>query len=587
MSKIKILPEFVSNQIAAGEVVERPAAVVKELVENSLDAGATKITVRFSAGGKNLIAVEDNGIGMSRVDAELSIIRHATSKITSVEDIQIVDTFGFRGEAMPAIASVSRFLMRTNDQSGEAGTEILVHSGKVQYVRECGLVAGTLVEITGLLHNLPARRQFLKSDETETMHIIRVMRAFALAEREVKFELFKDDKLLFCSPTGDSWSHRVSKLYGEFYGEWLFDFNHHSGNISLDGALLNPSCINVNKSEIICFVNKRQVLSQTLNRAIRDAYAGFLPNWQSQVAFISLNFPKNTIDVNVHPQKREIRFKNEQMVRDLVRKAIYKAIDSFLLSKSVVSPGILRSEKSTDSNLAIVPVARTKFGWNRPRDVFQLPLRQTHIAGLDNLNTGQLASSEDLKLVFIGTVFGQFAIFESMDGLWALNIKAAARRVFFEQFIHKQVNDEPQRLLLPKIISLPSVADKILCKAMDLFLQYGVIMEKFGKNLCRIDAVPSWLDEMMAEKLLLDVLAGLGDENAVSMAMDGEWFAKLASTCVNMKNYDEMKNIMKLIKSLLSSNNYIIDPLGNITLVEISLNELKNKFGLIKSTISL
>ncbi|MDR0351333.1 MAG: DNA mismatch repair endonuclease MutL [Puniceicoccales bacterium] len=587
MSKIKILPEYISNQIAAGEVVERPAAVIKELVENSLDANATKIVVRFSAGGKNLIAIEDNGIGMSRVDAELSMLRHATSKIISVEDIQTIDTFGFRGEAIPAIASVSKFLMRTNDGNSEAGTEIFVHAGKIQHVKECGLTSGTFIEVTGLLHSLPARRQFLKSDETETAHIIRVMRAFMLAERKVKFELYRDGKLLFCSPVCDGWSHRASKLYGEFYAEWLFDFADCSGNISVEGALLNPSCINANKTEIVCFVNKRQVLSQTVNRAVRDAYAGFIPHWQGQVAFISLNFPKNTIDVNVHPQKREVRFKNERAVKDLIEKAIYKAIDSFLLSKSVVDISGFQSKKSIASNLEVIPGPRAKFMWDRTGNVFQLPPRQTHIRELEPLNVEQVVINRDLELIFIGTVFGQFAIFESTDGLWTLNLKAASRRVFFEKFVHRQINDEPQCLLLPRVVQMPTTDDEIIHGAMDLFSRYGIVIEKFGKDLCRIDAIPPWLDEMMAEKLLLDVISEVNSGKIAIEVMDREWFAKLASSCINIKNYDEMENVMELVKSLLSSNNHITDPWGNVTLVEISLNELKNKFGLSKPIISL
>ncbi|MDR2735378.1 MAG: DNA mismatch repair endonuclease MutL [Puniceicoccales bacterium] len=587
MPKIKILPEFVSNQIAAGEVVERPATVIKELVENSLDACATKIIVRFSAGGKNLISVEDNGVGMARADAELAIVRHATSKIASVEDIQSVNTFGFRGEAIPSIASVSRFLLRTNEIGQDIGTEILIHCGKVQHIRDCGLAQGTYIEVSGLLHNLPARRQFLKSDETESIHIVRVMRAFALAERAVKFELYKDGKLLFCSPEMDSWSGRISKLYGDFYSDCLFDFRDNRDGMTIEGALLIPSCTNVNRNEIVCFVNKRQVLSSIINRAIRDAYMGFLPNWQGLVAFIWLDFPKNTLDVNVHPQKREVRFKNEYMIKTFVEKTIYGAIDSFLSSKSVVNEAKFYGNNFTNYTPGEIKETSIKFNWNRDRNGLQLPFRQPNIKGIIESNEEQKISNIDSELSFVGTVFGQFAIFESINGLWAMNIKAASRRVFFEQFLHEQINNEPQCLLLPRVIQIPTIECEILDKAMDLFLQYGIGIERFGKDLCRIDAVPQWLDETLVEKLLLDVISGVVSEKSLPLSLNSKWFAKLACPCINIKIYDGVEKLMELAKLLLSSDNYIIDPDGNITLIEISLNELRNKFGLHDPIISL
>lgn len=266
MAKVRILPDRVANQIAAGEVVERPAAVVKELVENALDAGATRIEVEFRHGGRSLMRIEDNGSGMSRDDALLALERHATSKIAEATDLDSLHTFGFRGEAVPSIASVSRFEMRTRPAAAETGTEILVNGGKFVHVRDCGMPPGTRITVANLFHPVPARRKFLKSDSTEAAHIIQCVRFYALAHPEVAFTLIEDGRTIFQSPPCRSLLERVAAIFGRQTAEALLPVEAAGEGMRLTGLIGKPGASRGSRHEMITFVNRRPVDTKTLDR---------------------------------------------------------------------------------------------------------------------------------------------------------------------------------------------------------------------------------------------------------------------------------------------------------------------------------
>jgi DNA mismatch repair protein MutL len=326
MSTIRILSDRVANQIAAGEVVERPAAVVKELVENCLDAGATRIVVEFRHGGRSLMSVEDNGKGMDRDDALLCLERHATSKITEAVDLDTLCSFGFRGEALPSIASVCHFELRTRPAAAEMGTEIVVNGGKFVHVRDCGMPPGTRIAVTNLFNSVPARRKFLKSDSTEGAHLIQCVRFYALANPEVAFTLVEDGRTIFRSPACTSLRERVTEIFGRQVAEALLPVEARGDGMRLTGLVGKPGASRSTRHEMITFVNRRPVDTRTLSYALIESYQQLLPKGRYPLAFLFLEIDPAAVDVNVHPTKREVRFRNDAAVRTFIVRSLLEAL---------------------------------------------------------------------------------------------------------------------------------------------------------------------------------------------------------------------------------------------------------------------
>src|SRR4051812_11512900 len=329
MAKVRILTDRVANQIAAGEVIERPAAVVKELVENALDAGATRVEVEFRHGGRSLMRVEDNGGGMSRDDALLALERHATSKIAEASDLDRLASYGFCGEALPSIASVSRFELQTREADSDAGTEVLVNGGKFVHVRDCGRPVGTRIEVTHLFNSVPARRKFLKTDQTEAAHIIQCVRLYALACPRTAFTLVEDGRVIFRSPECATLTERVAEIFGRQISEALVPVEAVEPGLRLSGLIGRPGVGRATRHEMIVFVNARPVDSRTLNYALIESYHESLPKGRYPLAFVFFEIEPAAIDVNVHPAKREIRFCNESAVRGFVIRAMLNRLRQF------------------------------------------------------------------------------------------------------------------------------------------------------------------------------------------------------------------------------------------------------------------
>src|SRR3954469_3532251 len=315
MSKVRILPDRVANQIAAGEVIERPAAVVKEVVENALDAGATRIEVEFRHGGRSLMCVEDNGQGMSKDDALLALERHATSKILEAADLDRLTSYGFRGGGLPSIASVSRFHFQTPERGSESGTEVVVNGGKLLHVRECGRPVGTRIEVTHLFNSVPARRKFLKTDQTEAAHLRHCVRLYPLACPQTAFTLIEDGRVVFRSPECMTLGERITEIFGRQIAEALVPIECAEQDFKLAGLVGRPGVGRATRHEMIVFVNARPVDSRTLNYALIESYNESLPKGRYPLAFVFFECDPAAVDVNVHPAKREVRFRSEPQVR--------------------------------------------------------------------------------------------------------------------------------------------------------------------------------------------------------------------------------------------------------------------------------
>ncbi|HEX7260987.1 MAG TPA: DNA mismatch repair endonuclease MutL, partial [Luteolibacter sp.] len=353
MPKIRVLPDILASQVAAGEVVERPASVVKELVENSIDAGAREIRVDIDRGGSALIRVSDDGCGMSREDALLSLERHATSKLRTAGDLAAILTLGFRGEAVPSIASVSRFRLVTRETDSVSGTEIVVDGGKVHDVRDAGCAPGTVIEAKALFFNMPARRKFLRAETTEAAHVEHQLRLHALAAPNVRFRLRRDDREIFDLPAAAKSVDRVRQLLGPELSRELIPLPLTHGNgISVQGHLLPASHARKGRRHQFVFLNGRPVEDSVISRTLAEGFRGALADGMHPAAWLWIDLEPTLVDVNVHPAKREVRFHRPVDVRDVILEAVASA-----LRPSAPAPVVVEQAKQAEISDKVVEVA--------------------------------------------------------------------------------------------------------------------------------------------------------------------------------------------------------------------------------------
>lgn len=604
MPTIRILSDRVANQIAAGEVIERPAAVVKELVENSLDAGATRIEVEFRHGGRSYIRVEDNGHGMTKDDALLSLERHATSKLVETVDLDRLGTFGFRGEAVPSIASVSHFQLQTRPAQGQ-GTEIVVNGGKLVHVRECGMAPGTRTTVTHLFNSVPARRKFLKSDTTESAHIIQTVRLYALACPQTAFTLIEDGRVLFQSPVCTTLGERVAEIFGRQLAADLLPVEVAETGLKFSGLIGKPGVSRATRHEMLMFVNRRPVDSRTLNYALIESYATSLGKGRYPVAVLFLDLDPAAVDVNVHPAKREVRFRSEGGVRSFVIRAVLQALREFGQPpgrEQGAGSGELAADHMPGDPLP-APVVKASASPAAPSVMSQpfrpfvstptpvVPARtmtppvppSASAPAAPQAPRSALPAASLLGWRFLGTAHGDFALFEAPGGLVVLDRRAAHERIWFErlrtQFSRGEVAS--QRLLFALPVELDAIASALLLDRLKFLQAHGLDVAEFGRNFFRIEAVPVWLDPADAEMFLRDVIGlmreGLLDEKKAELA--NEALAQLAAQkAVRLPPALNEADALALVAQLFACNQPHTSPTGRPTHFELSKGELNRRF---------
>lgn len=613
MSKIRILSDRVANQIAAGEVIERPAAVVKELVENALDAGATRVEVEFSHGGRSLMRIEDNGCGMSRDDALLSLERHATSKIAEADDLNRLFTYGFRGEALPSIASVSRFTMRTRERESDTGTEVFINGGKLVHVRECGRPVGTSIEVAQLFHPVPARRKFLKSDQTEAAHIIQCVRLYALACPKVAFSLVEDGRLLFRSPQCSSFQDRIGEIFGRQVADELVPLDSAEGDLKLSGLIGRPGGGRSTRHEMVTFVNGRPVDSRTLNYALIESYHDSLPKGRYPVAFVFLTMDPAAVDVNVHPAKREVRFRSEAQIRSFVIRAVLQRLRELgstlgsQIAAAPAAPATVLPLSPAPSQPAPGPAAPVPLARQRPDSLAQAPSsralsapqrpaaqsapspaapepaseREPVAESVPAPKTSALAPFVSWR--FIGLTHATYALFETAAGLVVLDRRAALERIWFERLKvqYGRGSAPSQRLLLPLPVELDPIASALLLDRADFLGERGFEIVQFGRNFFRIEAVPDWMEPSEAEPFVRDLVGALR-EGRFQEGRSGdasEDFARMAaSRAVRLPSQVGEGEMLDVLRQLFSTDFPLTSPAGRPTLVEWSLGDFARRF---------
>jgi DNA mismatch repair protein MutL len=600
MSRIRLLPETVASQVAAGEVVERPASVVKELIENSIDAGARKIDVLIRRGGISLVRVLDDGCGMDRDDALLSLERHATSKIRSAADLQAVATLGFRGEALPSIASVSRFRLTTREAGAVAGTEIVVNGGKIDIVRDGGEAPGTQVEVRSLFYNLPARRKFLRSENTESRNIEHQIHLQAVGHPQTAFSLLRDDRMLFQLPAAAALGDRIRDLYGIELLKRLVEINGTpSRNIRIAGFIGQAGLSRQTRAQQLVFVNGRAIESGLLTAALREGYHTALMKGQYPVTFLFLEIDPASVDVNVHPAKREVRFRDPTAVREAIVHSIQQTLERGRVKwqekfrSPVIAPNAVPEKAAPDLKLRAQVSA--------PQEIHrELPHLDRTVAGV--VDPGRLpiprADSTDDALAIqrsqrvaaqrqfqiIGVLNKLYVLMENADGLVLVDQHAAHERILFEE-LRRRMEEQgvpTQKLLLPQTFDVPPRDADWIERNISILQKMGIGIESFGPGTFKIDSLPGFLsvsDPAQFMRKVIDDLRSAGNSTS-PMRLGEEMIAK--TVCRHaVKANDPLRypEIEKLIRDLLECDLPYCCPHGRPTMIQISLTELEKKFG--------
>jgi DNA mismatch repair protein MutL len=612
MSRIRLLPETVASQVAAGEVVERPASVVKELIENSIDAGARKIDIVIRRGGISLVRVIDDGCGMDRDDALLSLERHATSKIRSAADLQAVATLGFRGEALPSIASVSRFRLTTREPSAVAGTEIIVNGGKIDIVRDGGEAPGTQVEVRALFYNLPARRKFLRSENTESRNIEHQIHLQAIGHPQVGFSLLRDDRMLFQLPAAATLGDRIRDLYGIELLERLVEVSGTpSKKILISGFIGQAGLSRQTRAQQLVFVNGRAIESGLLTAAIREGYHTALMKGQYPVTFLFIELDPAGVDVNVHPAKREVRFRDPTAIREAIVHSIQQTLERGRVAwqekfrPPLIAPAGVTGKAAPDLKLRSQVVSPEESHRELPQlgpaiagvvdagharvpetvgQAHRLPTPRVDPAGdaLALQQSQRLAAQQQFQI--IGVLSKLYVLMENAEGLVLVDQHAAHERILFEE-LRRRMEEQgvpTQKLLLPQTFEVPPRDADWIERNLSILQKMGIGIESFGPGTFKIDSLPGFLNVSDPAQFMCKVIDDLksAGNSTSAMRLGEEMIAK--TVCRHaVKANDPLRypEVEKLIRDLLNCDLPYCCPHGRPTMIQISLAELEKKFG--------
>ena len=558
MTQIHVLDDTTINKIAAGEVVERPASVVKELVENAMDAGATAVEIEIVGGGVSFIRVTDNGRGMTRTDAQTAILRHATSKITSVSDLQTVATLGFRGEALPTIASVSRFSLLTRKESDDLGTRVDILGGKPPEIEEAGCEIGTTVRVEELFFNTPARKKFLKTNTTEAGRISDYVIRLALSRPDIAFRFINNNRLTILTAGDDSLRHAIESIYGGDVAGALIplDFNDSDAEIRITGYISKPSVVRSSRAWQTYIVNGRTIQNRAIAKAIDNVYRALVPKMGFPLAVLCIEVPQRTIDVNVHPQKIEMKFEDEGRIF----KAVYKSVLDAIRSVTGESAAIAASVEKPKFHCEAVPLnvgtpvgadpytARTTTPANTHTNNYALPpvrpqtvheavrwsgqrvdLRavQDRVAAARSEERTALAAAASAQedgiemegnLLPIGQVDLTYIIAQSAQSLYIVDQHAAHERILFDRFSTQADGIPSQQMLVHAILSFDAREAQYIEENAELFDRLGFHLESAGERTYRLTEVPADIPTDEAEDIIREILISLGDLHAATPA---------------------------------------------------------------------
>ena len=641
MSFVHVLDDNTINKIAAGEVVERPASVIKELVENAIDAHADRIEVEIAAGGTSFMRVSDNGIGMSRQDAELAILRHATSKIVKVDDLLTIGTLGFRGEALPSIASVSRFTLTTRQAGDELGTEIKISGGSLPEIGETGCGIGTTIRVEDLFFNTPARKKFLKTNNTEGGKINEFIVKLAISNPQIAFKLINNNKMAVSTPGNGDLKDTLQSIYGGTVGSALLPLEFEDEGIRLSGFVTKPSAIRSSRSWQTFIVNGRIIANRAIARAIDNAYHALIPKTGYPLVALNIQVPQNTVDVNVHPQKSEMKFEDESRVF----KAVYKAVLDAIRPKDEVrqlgqlgnmAAGVEQAEidrhvahgmqeilleakdveRASAAPARYVPVYEERrqaaMQWREaaarmevpktaeppgpePQPVFVPEAETVHeMVSVPVPEMKHVPESESVpepvpvendreqscRMVPIGQVDNTYIIAQDADGLYIVDQHAAHERILFDRFSARAGEIPVQQLLVHLMLDFSSHEAEIIENNLAMLKELGFGLEPAGPNQFRLTEVPADVPSGEAEDFIREILASLEELHKPSAAELRQAAIATASCKAAIKAGFKLnfRQMEILLAELNDTAMPYTCPHGRPTIIKFSTDELAKMF---------
>lgn len=595
-NRIVVLTEDIANKIAAGEVVERPASIVKELVENSIDAGASDIRVELKKGGCESITVIDNGSGIEYDDVPLAFERHATSKIRHFEDIYEVVSFGFRGEAMPSIASIARVELITRRPEDLAGTRAIVERGIIKEITPAGSPAGTQMHVTKIFENVPARRKFLKTESTEQGLCLDAVARLALAHPEISFKVFANGREVLAVPEAKDISERMKIVMGADFSDHCLSVDVERENIKFSGLISRPEFTRSNSKNIFLFVNKRFVRDNSISHAVLTAYRQIIEARRYPAAVLFLDMPGSEVDVNVHPAKMEVRFKDSRNVYDLVSRTI---AESLAVPNNTSNFGfayhLTPREKAPKFSMRR-PAERIPQGFSgqysrknlQQAITFDLLSRQTpEFTGVKEKALAGTYSFRNEIIEFADFCYlGQFAntylIFTGNNGLILIDQHAAHERIIFEKL--KKPSGEKivsQSLLLPEVVSLSPVQINLFSGNLELLRQIGLEIEIFGRDAIVVKAIPAVLPQTQSREIITDIADQLADQNKLPDLQERKETLLASLACraaIKANTVLTSEEVINLCRDLEETPFNATCPHGRPIIVKFSLGEIERMF---------
>jgi len=608
--KIIELPKDVADKIAAGEVVDRPVSVVKELMENSIDAGASSVVVEIRNGGKSYIRVTDNGSGISKADAGLAFKRHATSKIRSASDLDHIESLGFRGEALASIAAVSKVELITKTAGEKSGIRIRTEGGEIREIDDTGCPEGTTVIVADLFFNTPARLKFLKPDSTESTLIIDLVSKMALAYPNIKIRLINNGNILFSTAgKGDIYSS-ILTIYSREVGEKLIRFREENDSMSLEAFISAPHNSKTNRKSQIFFVNGRYISSKIIENAVADAYREKLIEGRYPIAFLFLKVAPEKLDVNIHPNKKEVRFAEEQTVREFITEAIRGVLKrkeaipeiternlftfrqpgfiSDVPGKPPVSAEPWNKPENGDffrSSGTQVDIKKLLYEQRRQENEIQAPESRQINESVETYGTAEktpeqkVFNLEDLKLT--GSIFGTYITAADEDSFYLIDQHAAHERIFYEQLMAQfQSEEKAQQLLLaPLVINVSHTIKNDTSELLDFLGNLGFQIEEFGPAAYLMKAVPVFMELKEAEDFIDYILDNISED--ADLKDQRKIDAIITNACkkaVKANDVLDMREIERLIADLAKTKNPYSCPHGRPTFIRLTKYEIEKMF---------
>ncbi len=571
-SRIILLDDHLISKIAAGEVIERPASVVKELTENSIDAGATRITVEIEDGGKKLIQVTDNGSGMTGKEAELALERHSTSKIKDEDDLSNIHTLGFRGEALASIVAVSRFSLKTKTEESSVGTGIVLAGGSGRTVKDVGMASGTVISVCDLFFNTPARLKYLKSASTELGNIVDVITSYTLIHPAIYFKLVSNGKVLLASPKTSDLLGNIATIYGKDVAQEMVKIDYMKGGMKVSGYTSKPSLTRASKRNQSIYVNRRHIKNQLIARALYDAYHTLLQIGRHPVFVVSIEMDPETIDVNVHPAKTEIRIEKENELYE----AVYCAVKS-ALEKSELIPEVKErvfQKKIPVSYTKPAPARRGETPVFSPKVVGrQAVIKETR----EDVSFGKLP-----QMSIMGQVGNTYIIAESRDSMFLIDQHAACERINYEKLKMAKGSERhgSQALLNPKIVDLSLKDASVLRERIELLRGVGFDIEPYSDNSFSVRAVPVILGKQYEK--VGDVIDDIVDESRVKQVDElKESVLKMIACRASVKAGEKLggHEMVELLRELEMCDAPYTCPHGRPTIIEMTFKEIEKRFG--------